>query len=292
MTEIYPAGMIKQAVRQRASQREVEARREGLIAILAAQWPMIVRQVFYQATVANLVEKTEAGYAKVQTDLVWLRRNELIPYEWIVDNTRWEQRPRTYESIAEALTYAARSYRRSLWSDAPCHVEIWLEKDALAGVVVPVTAKLDVSLMVARGYASLSFLHEAGTAIAELGVPCFIYHLGDFDPSGVDAGRNIEKSLKEYSGGAEIHFERLAVTPEQIEAWSLPSRPTKTSDSRFKAFGYAESVELDAIPPDELRSLVREAIARHITSEELDRLNELERDEQAMLLQMVGEMTQ
>jgi hypothetical protein len=292
MTEVYPASTIKPATRQRASQREVEARREGLIAIVAAQWPMTVRQIFYQATVSDLVEKSEAGYARVQTDLVWLRRNGLIPYEWIVDNTRWEQRPRTYKSIAEALTHAARSYRRSLWSEASCHVEVWLEKDALAGVIVPVTAELDVSLRVARGYASLSFLHEAGTAIAELGVPCFIYHLGDFDPSGVDAGRNIEKSLKEYSGGAAIHFERLAVNPEQIEGWSLPSRPTKATDSRSKTFGYAESVELDAIPPDELRNLVREAIERHITSEELARLNELERDEQAMLLQMVGEMTQ
>jgi hypothetical protein len=76
MTEIYPASTIKPVTRQRASQRDVEARREGLIAIVAAQRPMIVRQVFYQATVSHVVEKTEAGYAKVQTDLVWLRRNE------------------------------------------------------------------------------------------------------------------------------------------------------------------------------------------------------------------------
>src|SRR3954463_7223915 len=110
-----------------------------------------------------------------------------------------------------------------------------------------------------REYRRGADVHRAGLLplpvaprIAESGVPCFIYHLGDFDPSGVDAGRNIEKSLKEYSGGAEIYFERLAVNPEQIEAGSLPSRPTKTSDSRSKAFGYAESVELDAIPPDEL----------------------------------------
>jgi hypothetical protein len=120
----------------------------------------------------------------------------------------------------------------------------------------PITAKYDVPLMVARGYASLSFLHSAAEAIAELDKPAYIYHLGDHDPSGVNAGEKIEETLRELAPDADITFERLAVTPEQIQEWKLPSRPTKTTDSKAKKFGYDQSVELDAIAPDDLRPSV------------------------------------
>src|SRR4051795_4843576 len=89
-----------------------------------------------------------------------------------------------------------------------------------------------VPLMVARGYASLSFLYTAAEYINTLTVPTFIYHLGDFDPSGVNAGEKIEQTLQELAPDAEIVFERIAVTPEQIADWDLPTRPTKTSDTR------------------------------------------------------------
>ncbi len=110
--------------------------------------------------------------------------------------------------------------------------------------------------MVARGYASLSFLHSAAEYINDLEVPAYIYHLGDFDPSGVNAGEKIEETLKELAPDAEIHFERIAVTEEQISEWDLPTRPTKTTDTRAKDFG-AISVELDAIEPGQLRDLVQ-----------------------------------
>jgi hypothetical protein len=77
------------------------------------------------------------------------------------DNTRWQRKPRTFNGIEEALQHTAQFYRKSLWADAGSYVELWLEKDALAGVVLPVTSMFDVPLMVARGYASLSFLYSA-----------------------------------------------------------------------------------------------------------------------------------
>jgi hypothetical protein len=167
-----------------------------------------------------------------------------------------------------AINEVAKNYRKSLWHNAPSYVEVWLEKDALSGVILPETAKYDVPLMVARGYSSLSFLHVAAQSLNHLDVPAFIYHLGDFDPSGVNAGEKINQTLREMAPNAEIHFERLAVLPEQIETWSLPTRPTKQSDSRAKAFGDI-SVELDAIEPDRLRGLVEAAIRRHLPSERL-----------------------
>jgi hypothetical protein len=137
--------------------------------------------------------------------------------------------------------------------------------------------------MVARGYASLSFLHSAAMVIEEKNKPAYIYHFGDRDPSGVDAARDIEAKLKRYAPGAEIHFERPAVTREQVEQWNLPTRPTKQTDTRAKKFGSATSVELDAIPADKLRQLVRECIERHVDQQQLALLRVAEESERGLL---------
>src|SRR5262249_831538 len=148
----------------------------------------------------------------------------------------------------EALEDTVRQYRKTLWTDDDDCVQIWLEKDALAGVIEPVTDKYDVALMVARGYSSITFLHDSAEKLPR-NRRAFIYHLGDFDPSGVNASEKVEEDLRGFAPDVELHFKRLAVTEEQIEAWNLPNRPTKRSDSRARSFGSSISVELDAIDP-------------------------------------------
>ena len=125
-----------------ATKAEVEARREALLDIIKAGRPMTVRQVFYQATVRGLVEKAESGYGKIQTDLTIMRRAGELPYDWLADNTRWQRKPRTFDSVEQALRDTAAFYRKNLWTDASSYVEIWREKDALAGVVYPITSIL------------------------------------------------------------------------------------------------------------------------------------------------------
>src|SRR5262249_50558210 len=115
-----------QAKRARATKATVEARRKALFDIVAKMRPMTVRQVFYQARVQGTVEKAEAGYAKVQTDLVLLRKSGVLPYGWLADNTRWQRKPRSFEGVEEALENTARLYRKDLWVSATCYVEVWL----------------------------------------------------------------------------------------------------------------------------------------------------------------------
>ena len=136
--------------------------------------------------------------------------------------------------------------------------------------------------MVARGFSSLSFLHNAASDIADLDKPAFIYHLGDHDPSGICAAEKIEQTLREFAPDAEIHFERLAVLPKQIRDWNLPTRPTKKSDSRAKLFK-GDSVELDAIHPDMLRQIVQEAIEQHLPEHQLETLEVAEESEREIL---------
>jgi DNA-binding transcriptional ArsR family regulator len=248
--------------------------------------PMSVRQVFYQAaSVKKLVEKVEKGYRVVQADLKLLRDAGIIPYEHITDNTRRMLKPTTFDTPQEALSCAAVGYRKSLWGwDADCVVHMWVEKDALSGVISSITDLYDVPLFVARGYSSISFLKKAALRIEDEGVPVYVYHLGDFDPSGQDAAENIEKRLREMAPDAEIYFEQLAVTEQQIRELNLPSRPTKKSDTRSASFGDQESVELDAIPPHTLRQIVRDAIERHLPPDRYEELMEEQEKERKFIL--------
>jgi hypothetical protein len=283
---------ISEPFRKKPTAAEMEERCDALIDIVNELGQATVRQVFYQAaSVRQIISKDESGYNKVQYLLVKLRRSGEIDFDSIVDNTRYPIQPTTFESPAEALEDAAAGYRKSLWEDIDVRVEIWLEKDALTGVIEPITSKYDVALLPARGYASITFLYDAAIALERSGKPAFIYHLGDSDPSGKNAADVIERELREYAPGAEIHFERLAVTDKQIRDWRLPSRPTKTTDTRIAAYGDRDSVELDAIEPNRLRKLVEDAINRHMSKKLYDKLMKAEKAEQDEIRELVDQVS-
>jgi hypothetical protein len=242
---------------------------------------LTVRQIYYALTVKGVIPKTEGGYRQTCYQLGKMRELEIIPYGWIADNTRWQIKPRTDRSLEDALARWQSAYRRDLWDNQPDYVEIWVEKDALAGVISPITVEYDVPLYVCRGYSSMTFLYEAAEYIKELQKPAYIYHFGDFDPSGVDAAYKVRDGLLKH--GADIHFERMTVTPKQIKKLKLPTRETKKKDPRSRVWGDKPSVELDAIPAPILRELVRECIERHLDGISLEVTRLIEQRERETL---------
>jgi hypothetical protein len=269
--------------KQRRTKAEIDSIKEAMAATVEEIQPATVRQVFYQLVSRGVVAKTELEYKSTVCRLLSeLRRDGTVPYGWIADNTRWMRKPTTYSGLEEMLAHTALTYRRALWTSQPVYVEVWLEKDALAGVIIEDTVTWDVPLMVTRGYPSLSYIHEATETIRHQAKPVFIYYFGDRDPSGCDIPRFVEAEVRERVPGAEIRFEVVAVTIGQIEEFSLPTRPTKQTDSRAKGFD-GESVEVDALPPAVLRSLVTRCITQHIDSDALDRLEAVEAAERETL---------
>lgn len=298
--------------RRRRTKAEMESVRLAISDILVVDHPMTVRQLFYALVVVGVIAKTEREYKNTVCRLLAkMRRFGEIPYSWLADATRWQRKPRTFSSMEQALRRTAQTYRRALWDDAPVAVEVWLEKEALAGVLVGVSDEWDVPLMVTRGYPSMSFLYSAAEEImgrADHGQRTIIYYFGDRDPSGVDIDRSIIRgigealdSIDEGSAGWDddgnpeftfecfADFERIAVTPQQIAAWNLPTRPTKKSDSRSKSFK-GDSVELDAIPPDQLRSLARQVIEQHVDQRQLEVLQVAEAEERRVLERMAADV--
>jgi hypothetical protein len=276
--------------RQRRTKKAIADLKLAMIDIIWAEKPMTVRQVFYQMVSRGYIDKTESEYDNVVGRLlVKMRRDGDIPFDWLADSTRWMRKPTTFSSAEQALQATARHYRRAIWRDVPEYVEVWLEKEALAGVLVDVTDEYDVPLMVTRGYPSISFTYAAARSIAAQGKPATIYYFGDHDPSGVDISRKVESDLREFAPEADIVFERVAVEPWQIEAWSLPTRPTKGTDTRARNF-VGESVEVDAIPPDELRRLAADCILDHIDDAALQTVRIAEASEREILANIAATM--
>lgn len=278
--------------RKRSTASEMDAWRDALMQITDEIKPATVRQVFYQCVVRDLIEKTEQGYKRVAATLAELRKSGRMPYKWLADATRWQRRPRSYDSLTDAIESTARFYRRDALTRSERYVEVWLEKEALAGVVVQATEKFDIPLMTARGFASLSFLHSSAETIKHESRPTTIYHLGDYDPSGQQAARSIRDSLFDMSGRDDLEFIQLAVLPEQIKEWELPSRPTKREGNTHAKHWRGDSVELDAIHPKVLIGMVGHALYKHIPEAELKAIRAAEESERSALSMFYNEIDQ
>jgi hypothetical protein len=290
---VVSAAKAGKSRRYRRTRAELAALDEALIAIVKEYQPITIRGVFYRAEIANLVAKEETAYAVVQRELAKLRRAEVIPYGWITDGTRIVQGETRWGDLRSYARHAADFYHKDYWHRSPVRVEVWVEKDALSGVIYPVVVEQwGLDLYVPRGFSSITYLYSAAESLRDDGRPAYIYTLGDFDPSGLCASEKIAEELPRMAPNVEVHVTRIAVTPEQIRHWDLPTRDVKLKDSRAKKFieRYGEiSVELDAIPPTDLRALVSLAIARHADGrafEQMKLIEEQERDRLASMLDL------
>jgi hypothetical protein len=229
---------------------------------------MSVRQLFYQMVVRGHVEKTEHAYKRVADATVAMRRTKRLPYSKIVDGGRVRRRLPGWESIGDLLEQAERQFRLDHWGHQPELVEIWCEKLGLTGVITPVTDEYGVTFVPLGGFGSATIAAESAEELRLVGKPVNIYYFGDHDPSGWAVSQAIEAELRNHLADDLLHFRRVALTPEDVRLFKLPTRPPKKGDTRLPAFvdafGTAECVELDALPPDVLTAMVRENIERHI----------------------------
>ncbi len=280
---VYGARTIKG--RGRRTKAEVEALRNALFEIVAANQPATVRGVFYLAETASLVPKDDAkGYRPVQRELLKLRREGIIPWGWITDGSRSRFGYRRYGGLESYARQVAANYRRDYWHGAEEYVEVWIEKEALRGVISPVVLEeFGLDLYVTKGQPSVSYLYDAAEDIILDGRPTYVYVLADFDPGGLRIFDRIKQELTGFVGdAAEVHVRRLALTPYQIDLYDLPSRPGKEKDpnaAEFKRLYGDRCVELDALPPNTMRGLVRERLEAHMDPETLQALKLAEKEE-------------
>lgn len=281
---LYRASPVK---RHRSTNAQLDVIDDAIMQVLTEEHPATLRGTYYRVVSAGAVDKTERGYQLVGRQVLKLRRAGRLPYSWITDGTRYIVKPDSWFDLDEMLSDAAASYRRMLWSDQAVSVQLFTEKDAITGVIDRVAAEWDVPVGVLRGYASESFAWQVAESLRWQHKHTYLYQLGDHDPSGVDAWRNFEEKVRAFVPGARVTFERIAVLPSQITELRLLTRPTKKSDTRSAGFT-GESVEVDAIPPSTLRTIVREAIEQHIDARALELTRSVEASERSVLTSLIG----
>lgn len=243
---------------------------------------LTLRQVYYQLVARDYIPNNERSYKNIGNLISDGRLAGLIDWYAIIDRTRYLRSNSHWDTPVDVIKSAKYSYMLDKWERQPNYVEVWVEKDALIGIVAKICNKLDVPYFSCRGYTSQSEMWGASQRFINQDYrdSRTIIHLGDHDPSGIDMTRDIQERLNLF--GADVYVKRVALTMEQIKLYNPPPNPTKLTDARstgyISKFGY-ECWELDALEPKVITDLIEKEV---LLLEDIDLFEEVckkERDD-------------
>lgn len=238
---------------------------------------LTLRQLYYQLVSKNIIPNVERSYKNLSSTVSDARLSGRMDWDAIEDRARQPSMAIEFENIQDLADWSLRVFRLPRWVGQENYVELWVEKDALAGVLAPLARKYHICLMVNRGYSSQSAMYESAQRFKEnmfkLNVSeAHLLYLGDFDPSGEDMVRDIRDRLELFEVG-DLSVHKIALTMDQIEEHDPPPNPAKMSDPRAAKFvdqHGAESWEVDALPPNVLQTIIEANIQAYI---DLDKYN-------------------
>lgn len=272
----------------------------------AEGYDLTLRQLYYQFVARGWIPNSQKSYKRLGDIVNRGRMAGYIDWDHITDRTRNLESNPHWESANALMRGAARGFGMDLWENQDTRVEVWVEKEALAGVVERVARRWDCAYFSCRGYVSQSEQWAAGQRIGEYlmgGQNVTILHLGDHDPSGIDMTRDIYDRITTFLRGDRVRscladghdpetetgmemigaalndsidrFEvrRIALNWDQVEEYEPPPNPAKLTDSRAQGyvdeFGY-ESWELDALDPRTLDELIEEHVEMIVDQDRFD----------------------
>lgn len=282
---------MKQCYREKNFGRDplqiIEQANEIIETYMGQGYTLTLRQLYYQFVSRNLIPNTMKSYKRLGVIISDARLAGLIDWDAIEDRTRNLETQGHWNDPAHIILSAARGYAIDKWQTQPYRVEIWIEKEALAGVFDRVAKKMDVPYFCCRGYTSQSEMRGAAQRLLwyrQNNQTPVILHFGDHDPSGIDMTRDIIDRMDLF--GLPMEVKRLALNMDQVELYEPPPNPAKQTDSRYagyiREFGN-ESWELDALEPQVLSKLAADQIANIRDEEAWREALEKETEERTLL---------
>lgn len=245
-------------------------------------YKLTVRQLYYQLVSRNEIPNNMSSYQRTSKVLLAGRMTGLVDWDVIVDRARVPRMRPQYDTMGSFVRAVMDSYRCFRWDDRDHYLEVMVEKEALAGILQPVTDRYHVLLLANKGYSSASTMHDVAERMdghEQLGRQCRILYMGDHDPSGMDMVRDIRTRLEEFGCLADVG--RIALTMDQIEEYGLPPNLAKKTDPRSRKYvdKYGgRSWELDALNPEALTGILETSIRAYL---DMSRYEEAIRREQA-----------
>jgi hypothetical protein len=275
--------------------QELIARANAIIDEYTADgFVLTLRQLYYQMVARDILENKVQSYKRLGSILNDARYAGLVDWSALEDRTRNVKGQSHWEDPSDIIKSAAYSFALDKWEGQRCRPEIWVEKEALAGVVERAASLNDLSFLSCRGYMSASEMYEAAQRIRlrrrRDGQETVIIYLGDHDPSGLDMSegdipKRFEIFLDKY-GQDPVEVNRVALNWDQIEQYQPPPNPAKETDSRFAAYQEQygdESWELDALDPNTLLAVIQEAIDDVKDMDLFDELKDREESQRQVL---------
>lgn len=242
---------------------------------------LTLRQLYYQFVSRGLIPNSMKEYKKLGDVVNDGRLCGLIDWDKITDRTRNLEELASWDDPSSIVAACSRQFRIDMWENQRNRIEVWIEKDALKGVLKGICEELRVPYFSCRGYTSQSEMWAASQRLLkheEANQEAVILHLGDHDPSGIDMSRDIQDRLELFTGG-RVEFDRLALNMPQVEQYNPPPNPAKTTDSRYAGYISVhgdESWELDALEPSVIVDLIRAAVEERKDDEQWEKDEEIE----------------
>ena len=256
----------------------------------AEHLPMTVRQIFYALVGRQRIEKTEAAYQRLGIHLAAARRARIVPFETIRDSGSAVvpmEHYRDADDFRRSVRRQAQGYRRNLLAGQPLHVEVWCEAAGMLPQLARVAHAYSVQVFASGGYNSLTVKKEIADRICAIGKPAAIAHLGDYDADGEDLFRVLQEDVSEFvladrlAFDVDVTFNRIGLTENQVEAFSLPTAPAKKNGRAATWAG--GTCQLEALAPDRIAAILTAWLDQTLDSDGLAKARLLERDEREIL---------
>ena len=258
---------IKKTFRQ-ATEDLIAKANEIIDSYAADGYDLTIRQLYYQFVARGILENRQRNYKRLVDTINNARLAGLVDWERIVDRTRTMRGNSHWDSPKDIISACASQFRLDTRLTQDTYIEVWIEKDALVGVLEGVCTELDVPYFSCRGYTSQSAVWRAANRVKSMAAGrvgrAVIIHLGDHDPSGIDMTRDIQTRLEIF--GCSAHVDRIALNMDQVTEYSPPPNPAKITDSRYEVYveEYGEeSWELDALDPRSITELIHQTISQY-----------------------------
>ena len=266
---------------------------------------LTLRQLYYQLVSRDIIPNKQAEYAKLSILLKEGRMGGIVDWTAIEDRLRKPSKPSSWKTPQALLRAAIDQYEKPRMAGQPNYIEVWVEKDALSGVLKRVTEKYHIPIMVNRGYSSVSAMFDSHKRFVANTIeeerPVVILYLGDFDPSGLDMIRDITDRIQEFKDGADglwaqeydFTVRHIALTESQIRMFNPPPNPAKVTDPRAKDYiaRYGRtSWEVDALKPEVLHQLLESYIDEYINIELYDEVVDSEDEDKDKLRSLMEKL--
>jgi hypothetical protein len=276
--------------------------------------PMTVRQIFYRLVGNYGYDKTEQAYKRLCEYMVKARRSQIIPFSAIRDDggtTYSGERgfKDMYEFMDDLADSALSGFGLDPTMGQPFHIKVFCEAEGMVPMLANMVLPYGVAVTGTGGFSSLTVTHSIATEIVGAKKPTYFLHVGDYDPSGESIftamSQDIGKFVAESNGGAwnqdtgqtfispdddgyDFRPVRVALTPEQVEEYDLPTAPAKPSDTRSRNW-VGETTQAEALPPDLLKDIIVEAVESRFDMDKLEKIRQNEEEQREIMEDRVGD---